>query len=319
MAEPLFTWTRFLVNATLALLMPLLGGCAGLLFHPMEQHVIDPADHGIAYEEVHFDAADGTRLHGWILPASGPPRGTLVFAHGNAQNISTHINSVYWLPDAGYNVLLFDYRGYGRSQGEPDLAGVHRDAVAALGLARCFEHPSRIVALGQSIGGSIFAVAVNRLDWASQLGGLVVDSAPASYRDVARERLADWWLTWTFQVPLAWLIPDEYRAVDAARHLPAIPKLFIGNAGDRTVEVHHAERLYEHATAPKQIWRLDLPGHVPTFLDRRNRRRFIDWLARTLPDGRIPESRDACDRTKFQKCCRSVSDRLSYRVVPSPS
>ena len=72
------------------------------------------------------------RLHGWFLPAQIPSRGTILFLHGNAENVSTHIGSVAWLPAEGFNVFLIDYRGYGLSEGVPTLDGLHRDVEAAI-------------------------------------------------------------------------------------------------------------------------------------------------------------------------------------------
>ena len=100
-----------------------LGACTSLLFYPQRELVLTPDRVGLAYRDVWFKAADGTRLHGWFLPAGmNVVRGeacTVLFLHGNAENISTHIGNVAWLPGKGYNVFLFDYRGYGRSAGEP--------------------------------------------------------------------------------------------------------------------------------------------------------------------------------------------------------
>ena len=86
--------------------------------------VLTPARIGLAYQDVYLPTPDGVRLHGWYLPAQGEARGTLLFLHGNAENISTHIASVYWLPAQHYNVLLIDYRGYGESTGTPTLPGL---------------------------------------------------------------------------------------------------------------------------------------------------------------------------------------------------
>ena len=75
---------------------------------------------------------DGLKLHGWHLKAKDKSRGTILQLHGNAENISTHVNSVLWLALEGYDVFNFDYRGYGKSEGSPTLDGVHIDARAAL-------------------------------------------------------------------------------------------------------------------------------------------------------------------------------------------
>jgi alpha-beta hydrolase superfamily lysophospholipase len=98
----------------------------------MRQHVFDPASIGFTYRDVDFAAADGTALHGWYFPAEGEPSGSVLFLHGNAENISTHFANVAWLAKSGFAVLVFDYRGYGRSAGSPDLDGLHQDAEAAM-------------------------------------------------------------------------------------------------------------------------------------------------------------------------------------------
>ena len=91
-----------------------LGSCANLLFFPQRDLVLTPDQVGLAYRDVWFEAADGTRLHGWFLPAEKKmalsAACTVLFLHGNAENISTHLASVSWLPAQGYNVFLFDYR-----------------------------------------------------------------------------------------------------------------------------------------------------------------------------------------------------------------
>lgn len=103
----------------LAILVLCLGlaACAGLLFYPDRHIRLTPERLGLDYEDVHLTAADGTKLHAWLLLAQGEAHGFVLFLHGNAENISTHIHNVAWLPAEGYQILLLDYRGYGRSEG----------------------------------------------------------------------------------------------------------------------------------------------------------------------------------------------------------
>ena len=112
-------------------LVLLLQGCSSLFFYPMEPWVQNPARQGLDYEDVVLIHPDGLRIHGWWLPARGTARGTVYFLHGNAQNISTHLMNVHWLPERGYNVFLLDYRGYGLSEGDPDLEGAQAAVVVA--------------------------------------------------------------------------------------------------------------------------------------------------------------------------------------------
>src|SRR5512143_2232820 len=105
----------------------LMQGCTSLIFQPMQMQVRTPGDVGLDYRDLYFHAADATLLHGWFLPAQHEAKGTLLFLHGNAENISTHLGSVWWLPAEGYNVFLYDYRGYGYSEGKPSLDGLLSD------------------------------------------------------------------------------------------------------------------------------------------------------------------------------------------------
>ena len=92
----------------------------------------DPDIQSHAPEDVRFKSADGVSLYGWYFRARGPERGTILVCHGNVENMSTHVKLDLWLIDAGYNLFIFDYRGYGNSEGEPDVTGINRDAEAAL-------------------------------------------------------------------------------------------------------------------------------------------------------------------------------------------
>jgi len=90
----------------------LVTGCTTLFFQPLGKHIRTPKDIGLDYEDLWFKSADGVLLNAWFLPAKTVARGTVLFLHGNAENISTHIGAVFWLPERGFNVLLLDYRGY---------------------------------------------------------------------------------------------------------------------------------------------------------------------------------------------------------------
>src|SRR3569832_2042212 len=111
---------------------------------------------GLTAEDVYLTSADGVRLHAWLLPSTVPSKATILFLHGNAQNISAHIGNVAWLPSQGYNVFLLDYRGYGLSQGAPQLPGLFADIEAAADYIALREDLNRVpfVILGQSLGGA---------------------------------------------------------------------------------------------------------------------------------------------------------------------
>ena len=267
-----------------------LAGCDSLLFYPWRQLPLEPAELGLAYRDIWLRTADGVRLHGWFLPSRGTSRGTVLFFHGNAQNIGTHLTLVAWLPEQGFSVLLFDYRGYGRSEGTPSLAGVGRDGEAALRGVLDVEgvDPARVVVLGQSLGGSIAISALARFPERRRFRGLVVEGAVASYRQVARDKLASLWLTWPFQVPLSWTISDSPRPVDDIASLAPLPVLIIEDGADPVIPPDQASALYAAAGPLKTFWRVPGAGHIQALLGVANREHLVAWIEGCAFDGACP-------------------------------
>ena len=274
----LFLSVRPRLAAVLASLM--VSACTAVFFQPMRGHVLTPAQGGLKYEDVHFASADGTRLHAWFLPAQGKAEGTIYFLHGNAENISTHIASMYWMPARGFNVFLLDYRGYGLSEGAPFLPGVLEDIDAGLQalLARPEVDRKRIVLFGQSLGGALAAYYVAHTPRRGDIRALVIESTFASYRGIAREKLASFWLTWPLQVPLSWTVDDDYSPVGAIGRVSPIPVLIIHGGQDRTVPVEHGRRLYEAAESPKDFWLVPGGGHISAMGRPELREQFVAYL-----------------------------------------
>lgn len=275
-----------------------LGGCQSLYFFPDEEHYWDPADAGLEYEDVWFEAEDDLTLHGWLLPArTEEPRGTVLFFHGNAQNVSTHVVAVWWLPRQGFNVFIFDYRGFGKSEGRPDFDGVHKDARAAFRTLGTLDEvdPERVVVFGQSLGASVALTATARWEEGPAPVGIAAEAPFDSYRGIAREKLGAFWLTWPFQYPLSWPIPDEHAPRDYVADLAPIPLLLITGDQDRTIPPHHAERLLERAGEPRSLWVIEGADHNQPLADPRVRHRLAEtfraWLegdadgARKAPEG----------------------------------
>jgi hypothetical protein len=272
---------RLLIIVTLSLSLI---GCSNVFFFPYHEHVQTPERLGLKYEDVYFDASDGTRLHGWFLPAPGRALGTILFLHGNAENVSTHIMSVRWLPDRGFNVFLLDYRGYGASAGKPTLAGVQDDVESALKMliARPGVDASRIVVFGQSLGGAIAVHRVVHTAYRENIRALVVESAFSGYRRITREKLGDFWLTWPLQYPLSWTVSDEYSPSAAVADISPIPLLIIHGDRDPIVPSHHGQRLFELAREPKQLWIVPGGGHIQAFQKIEYRDRFVAYLTDVL-------------------------------------
>lgn len=273
--------TRWLASALLAVV---LAGCTQLLFQPYRQKILTPETFGLAYEEVRFRTGDGLALFGWFLPAQGDAAGTIVFLHGNAENISTHVSAIAWLPARGFNVFLIDYRGYGASAGSPSLAGAERDIDAAMQtlLARTDIDTKHIVIYGQSLGGALAAYNVAYSPYRDHIRALVVESAFSSYTGITREKLAATWLTWPFQ----WLAPlcvdDRFSPLPAMKLISPIPLLVIHGDQDAIVPDHHGQRLYDAALEPKELWIIPGAGHIQGMRQEMWRNRLAAYLHEVL-------------------------------------
>lgn len=265
------------------LLLLCLSGCTQVFFQPHHQLVNTPTQFGIAFQNEYLTAADGTALNAWFLPAVGAPRGTILFLHGNAENISTHFRSVAWLPAAGYNVLALDYRGYGASDGVPTLAGVQQDIDAAM--RHLLTHPNvdaqRVVIMGQSLGGALAIFYSAHSAYREQIRAVISDSAFSDYRNVAREALAKFWLTWPLQW-LPWLVIDnDYAPIDAVAEISPIPLLIIHGTRDSVVNSYHAQRLYAAAQLPKQLLLAD-SEHIQALSIPAVRQQLLEFLQRSM-------------------------------------
>jgi fermentation-respiration switch protein FrsA (DUF1100 family) len=260
-----------------------LAGCSSLLFYPERGLPFTPEKAGLAYRDVSLTTEDGTRLHGWWLPAKAgvPVKGTVLHLHGNGGNLAWHLGASWWLPEQGYQVLLVDYRGYGVSQGEPTLPAVYQDIAAALDwLQQAPEVQGKpLVLLGQSLGGAMgIHYLAQHPEQRQRFKALVFDGVPASYRKVGQFALSTSWLTWPFQVPLSWLVPDGDSAIGSIDQLSTPPKLFFHSIDDPIVPLANGLALYR-AAPPPRVLQLTRGGHVQTFADKTWRQvmlRFLD-------------------------------------------
>jgi len=211
---------------------------------PSRELGASPADIGLPFDNVWLHTDDGLRLHAWYVPAVGE-RATVLYFHGNSGNISQRLDSVRIFHDLKLSVLLFDYRGFGRSEGRPSEEGTHRDALAAWKyLAQQRRVASqRLVILGRSLGASMAAWLASQRPAAA----LVVESTFTSVPDLAAELL--WWL------PARRLVRFQYATRDylAAVHCPV---LVAHSPDDEIIPYRHGEALFAAASEPKQLLRL---------------------------------------------------------------
>jgi pimeloyl-ACP methyl ester carboxylesterase len=144
----------------LTILLVCITACDSVFFYPTKAQVMSPDQIGVKYQPFEVSNDSEPKIYGWFLPAQGNAKATIIHLHGNAENISTHFVSIYWLPAENFNVVTFDYRGYGASEGRPSIEGVHRDAIRAIEYAKLnFSMKDGeavpLFLFGQSLGASI--------------------------------------------------------------------------------------------------------------------------------------------------------------------
>jgi fermentation-respiration switch protein FrsA (DUF1100 family) len=258
---------RKMLTSLLTTLLLAYGGFAVLLFlfqdklayYPQIGREIHstPREHGMDYQALTLDTADGERLDAWFVPAL-QAHGVVLILHGNAGNLSHRMDSIAMFHRLGYGVLIFDYRGYGRSSGKPSEAGLYRDARSAWdyltrqrGIA-----PDRIILFGESLGGAVAAWLAAQLGPQEQPGALVLSSTFTSVPDLAAD-LYPW-------LPARWLARLRYdtREALAQTHCPV---LVAHSPDDEIIPFRHGQGLFEAAPEPKVFLRL-AGGHNDGFI-----------------------------------------------------
>jgi fermentation-respiration switch protein FrsA (DUF1100 family) len=220
-----------------------------LLYFPSREILQTPAMAGLAFIDLGFAARDGVRLHGWWVPARAPSIGHVLLCHGNAGNVGDLVTHLELLSAVGFDVLAFDYRGYGRSSGRPSEQGTYLDARAARAtlLSRAGVDASRVVYLGESLGGAVALALALELPPA----GVILQSTFSSVRDMAR-------LHYPLLPPA--LVPDAYPSLRLIPRLQA-PLLALHGARDEIVPLTHAEALLEAAPPCKRMHVFPGAGH----------------------------------------------------------
>ncbi|MDD2453329.1 alpha/beta hydrolase [Aminivibrio sp.] len=228
----------YVVLAVLAFLL-----ADSLVFFPHRELRTDPSERGLEYEDVSFRAGDGTLLHGWFLPGKG--RGTLLFCHGNAGNISHRLDSLEIFHRLGLSVFLFDYRGYGISEGKPSEEGVYSDVEGAwrwLTEERGIR-PEAIVLFGRSLGGAAAAWAAQKYSPA----GLILESTFTSLADIGKHHY--------FFLPVKLIVGNSFDTLGKMKNI-SCPVLVAASPEDEIVPGEQGQILFEAARPPKRFLQL---------------------------------------------------------------
>ncbi|MCH7622841.1 MAG: alpha/beta hydrolase [Nitrospinae bacterium] len=227
-----------------------------IIYHPHKypQGIWNPSSFNVKVEDVFFQAKDGTKLHGWYIPSANA-QATLLWFHGNAGNLTHRLENIQQLQPLALNIFIFDYRGYGKSEGKPSEAGIYQDSQAAydyLIREKNVVPLENLFLFGRSLGG-ICAVEVASSNPAA---GLILESVFTSARDMAGQVFP--------LLPIGWAIRSKFSAVEKVPYLK-LPKLFLHGTKDEIVPYKLGRKLYSAAAEPKEFYDIEGAGHNDTY------------------------------------------------------
>jgi len=259
--------------------------CSHLFYYPSKEQKLDSHQFIKKVEDLNLTTEDGIKIHAQFFHAEKSPlKGTILFFHGNAENISTHFLNLAWVTKHGFNLMVFDYRGYGKSEGTPSQKGTHLDSLKALNVA--FERHTglspkgKFIVYGSSLGGVISLRAIENWDKRNHIDLIVQDSTFMSYQKIAFEKLKSSWLTYLIS-PLAYvLVSDEYESSERLKEIEN-PLLVILQPHDPVVPARLTEEIYLKSRSQKKwLWESPRGAHTDIFwVDQyRNRERFLDLI-----------------------------------------
>ncbi len=245
-----------------------------LFYYPTKTAPNHPGTYNWRFEDVFFKSADGTKLHGWFIkpPKGTAVKGTIVFHHGNAGSVGHHLPFVGWMMRGGYQVLLYDYRGFGKSEGKITRKGIVEDVRAAFDYVRQRKDvkASRLISFGHSLGGAKSLAALGQKA-VPGLRAVISYAGFASYQDMASHVAGKTGRE---------LVTDDLSARDLVAKISPVPLLIIHGEKDGTVPLAQADILFKKAQEPKVLWKVKGGGHVRALSQKNGeyRKKVLQWL-----------------------------------------
>lgn len=274
---------RAALGTVLVVLFATLSGCSSLVYQPskFKYFILDPKR--VIFEDIWVRSQDGTKLHGWYFRAQhltehpnekdAPPplafdrdqvKGLVLQFHGNGENMTTHFASVIWFVNEGYDLITWDYRGYGESAGVPDQKGLFEDSLSMMEYATAKQTP--LVLVGQSLGGAVLMRAFSEFKKRDQVKAVIIDSSFYSYQAIATDILSRWWLSWPFQwLGKAW-ISDQYTPENVIAQISPTPLLVMHGDRDAVVPFKMGEEIFRRAREPKKFLKIENGAHIDAWV-----------------------------------------------------
>ena len=245
MTAVLFSVIRIAVAVYIGLCLVVVIKQGRYVYYPKRDIATTPAYIGLAFDELRLRTTDGETISAWCVPAEEDTRRTVVFCHGNACNIGDLVYTAEWLRGMGWNVLLFDYRGYGESTGKPDEEGTYRDIQAAWDylMAERGLPAKDVVLFGRSLGGAVATWLAAK----EEVAGLVLESTFSSGPDMAHTMFPF--------LPARLLCRFKYDTESRVGSV-GCPVMVAHSPEDATIPFAQGQAVFDAAAGPKEFVRL---------------------------------------------------------------
>lgn len=252
-------------------------GCSPKKLFPTDNTKYDSIkNYNYVISEHNFNSKDSTMLYGLHIKSKSKSKGMIVVANGMYKNMSYRFTQWLWIADNGYDVFIFDYRGYGESKDLADIYGMRDDVNAAIEYAHLLNDTNNMLVIGQSMGGSFVIDAMAKKDY-DYISLIVADSTFIGFDSILNTYL----LKSIIFIPLFWLpytfVPDDINSIENVNQLKK-PILFISGNSDWIVSSRNSKTLYQKANNKKAIWIVESAGHVESFNNVKLRKDFLDLL-----------------------------------------
>lgn len=259
--------------------------CEKLFFHPERTLFYHPETCSADPVNLIVETDENKVLHGWYFKSPHKQeKGTIFFLHGNASNISTESVGMLWLLKEGYNILTFDYRGYGASEGKPNIKGVLHDGLEFLdGFMKSNKYSKKnLIIYGQSLGGAVAAHIARYSPYTDKIKVLILDSTFTSWRSIAKEVASRNFLTWIWQYPVSWSMPKDLSTIDNLKNSKINNTIIIHSTQDQLINFKNGEALFNAAIGYKTLLQDDISKHGQIISNPRIRKELLIELNKII-------------------------------------
>lgn len=242
--------------------------CQHLLYHPSSHFYVKAQQLSPQPKDVFIAVNKNEKLHAWFFKRAkkfDERNAIIVHFHGNGQNLSTHFSLGSWLTEYGFDYLVFDYRGYGQSEGEPSTKNTVEDGMQVLRYVASQYPNKKLIVLAQSLGGNVALRSLVELKGELVPQLVIVEASFLSYREAGDDVLSRFWLTWPFQWASYLLLSDRWAAGPVVDALKGPEFLVVHSVKDEIIDYERGRELYDRLAGPKTFIELSSGGHIEAF------------------------------------------------------